>query len=178
MYEQVENSKDKKSKAVANPVAQKKSSMKKDFGFVDNRPETIVQKVLFREENRKVQSRGTEDLNLLGSHESNAIQLSSKTAGGHSMGKSHSKVDGRGKATGHGRKSAEAGENNSEERRRRMIDKLGTQKPRTEAKTRETAKEKKAREQKEQEESTRADKAKGQKMREQERRRNSGFACN
>lgn len=39
MYAQLEKSKENKSRAVANSVAQKKSSVSQDFGFVDNRPE-------------------------------------------------------------------------------------------------------------------------------------------
>jgi len=44
MYEQVEKPKENKSRAVANSVTQKKSNVKQGFGFVDNRPEAIVQK--------------------------------------------------------------------------------------------------------------------------------------
>lgn len=43
MYEQVEKPKENKSRAVANSVAQKKSNVKQDFGFVDNRPEIVAQ---------------------------------------------------------------------------------------------------------------------------------------
>lgn len=39
MYEQVEKPKVNKSRAVANSIAQKKSNVKQEFGFVDNRPE-------------------------------------------------------------------------------------------------------------------------------------------
>jgi hypothetical protein len=38
MYEQIEKPKEKKSIAVANSVAQKKSNVKQGFGFLDNRP--------------------------------------------------------------------------------------------------------------------------------------------
>ena len=44
MHEQVEKSKDNKSMAVANSVAQKKGIGKQGFGFMDNRPESLVQK--------------------------------------------------------------------------------------------------------------------------------------
>lgn len=44
MYAQVEKSKENKSRAVANSVAQKKSNLKQSFGFVDNRPETSLQR--------------------------------------------------------------------------------------------------------------------------------------
>jgi len=43
MYEQVENPKENESRAVANSVGQKKSNVKQGFGFVDNRPESVVQ---------------------------------------------------------------------------------------------------------------------------------------
>lgn len=46
MYEQVKKSKQNKSRAVANAVAQKKSNMKQGFGFVDNRPNTVAHKKL------------------------------------------------------------------------------------------------------------------------------------
>ncbi|MFG6100313.1 hypothetical protein SPB21_34050 [Leptothoe sp. ISB3NOV94-8A] len=44
MYEQVERSKENKSRAVANSVAQRKKNTKQGFGFVDNRPEAIMQR--------------------------------------------------------------------------------------------------------------------------------------
>ena len=44
MYAQMEKTKEDKSKAVANLVAQKKSDVKQGFGFVDNRPEAIQMK--------------------------------------------------------------------------------------------------------------------------------------
>ncbi len=44
MYEQVEKPKDKKSKAVANSITQKTSNVKQSFRFIDNRPDSIVQK--------------------------------------------------------------------------------------------------------------------------------------
>lgn len=43
MYEQLEKSKEHKSRAVYNSVAQKKSRVKQGFGFVDNRSEGISQ---------------------------------------------------------------------------------------------------------------------------------------
>lgn len=46
MYEQVEKPKENKSRASANSVAQKKNSAKQNFGFVDNRPESVVQRKL------------------------------------------------------------------------------------------------------------------------------------
>jgi len=46
MYEQVEKSKEKKSRTVANSVGQKKKNVKQGFGFVDNRPEAIAQRKL------------------------------------------------------------------------------------------------------------------------------------
>ena len=48
MYEQVDKSNENKSRAVANSVAQKKSSVKQGFGFVDNRPEALSLKSLQR----------------------------------------------------------------------------------------------------------------------------------
>jgi hypothetical protein len=42
MYEQVDKSKENKSKAVAHSVAQKKSVMKQGFGFIDNRHEAVT----------------------------------------------------------------------------------------------------------------------------------------
>ena len=44
MYENVDKQKENKSRAAANSVAQKKSTVKQGFGFVDNRPKTIVQR--------------------------------------------------------------------------------------------------------------------------------------
>lgn len=46
MYKQVEKPKGNKSRAVANSVTQKKSNGKQGFGFVDNRPESIIQTIL------------------------------------------------------------------------------------------------------------------------------------
>lgn len=46
MYVQMEKPKENKSRAVANSVAQKKSSVKQGFGIVDNRPESIRQRKL------------------------------------------------------------------------------------------------------------------------------------
>jgi hypothetical protein len=37
MYDQVDKSKENKSKSIANSVTQKKSGVKQGFGFVDNR---------------------------------------------------------------------------------------------------------------------------------------------
>lgn len=44
MYAQKEKPKENESRTIANPVAQKKSNVKQGFGFVDNRPEAIVQR--------------------------------------------------------------------------------------------------------------------------------------
>lgn len=46
MYEQIERSKENKSKAVANSVSQYKSNVKQCFGFVDHRPEAVGQRKL------------------------------------------------------------------------------------------------------------------------------------
>lgn len=46
MYEQVEKSKDNKSRAVANSVGQKKSNVKQGYGFVDNRLVAVTQRKL------------------------------------------------------------------------------------------------------------------------------------
>ena len=46
MYAQIEKSKETKSMAVANSVAQKKSQVKQGFGFLDNRPEVVAQRKL------------------------------------------------------------------------------------------------------------------------------------
>ncbi len=45
MYAQVNKSHENKSRAVANSVAQKKSNVKPGFGFVDNRPEAVAQRI-------------------------------------------------------------------------------------------------------------------------------------
>jgi hypothetical protein len=45
MYEQVEKPKENKSRAVSNSEAQKKSNGKQGFGFLDNRPQSIVLRV-------------------------------------------------------------------------------------------------------------------------------------
>ncbi|MBE0370308.1 hypothetical protein [Pseudoalteromonas aurantia] len=44
MYAQIEKPKGHKGRAVASTVTQKKSNVKQGFGFVDNRPETIIQR--------------------------------------------------------------------------------------------------------------------------------------
>ena len=46
MYEQIEKPKENNSRAVANPVAQKKSNAKQCVGLVDNRFETVKQRKL------------------------------------------------------------------------------------------------------------------------------------
>lgn len=43
MYEQIEKPKENKSRAVANAVSQKRSSVKQGIGFVDNRPGAVAQ---------------------------------------------------------------------------------------------------------------------------------------
>lgn len=48
MYAQKEKSKENRSRAVANSVNQNKNDRKQGFGFVDNRPKTIVQKMKVR----------------------------------------------------------------------------------------------------------------------------------
>ncbi|MPY23405.1 hypothetical protein [Shewanella sp. YLB-07] len=44
MYEQVEKPKENKNRAVANSGTQKKNKVKQGFGFVDNRPDSVVQR--------------------------------------------------------------------------------------------------------------------------------------
>ena len=56
MYEQVNKPKENKSRAIANTVAQKQSNAKQGFGFVDNRPEAMMQ--------RKVQSMKDANVNM------------------------------------------------------------------------------------------------------------------
>ncbi|MBW2569931.1 MAG: hypothetical protein JRE47_11350 [Deltaproteobacteria bacterium] len=51
MYEQVDKSKENKSRAVANSVAQNMRNVKQGFGFVDNRAEAIAQRELIEEVN-------------------------------------------------------------------------------------------------------------------------------
>lgn len=46
MYAQVEKSKENRSRAVANSVTQKKSNVKQEFGFVDNRPNASIQRTI------------------------------------------------------------------------------------------------------------------------------------
>jgi len=46
MYEQVEKTKENKSRSVSRSVAQKKSNVKQGVGFVDNRRETVAQRRL------------------------------------------------------------------------------------------------------------------------------------
>ncbi|SHO56646.1 hypothetical protein [Vibrio quintilis] len=55
MYVQIEKPKDNKSRLVTNSVVQKKSNSKQDFGFVDNRPDAIVQRKLQGMENNNRQ---------------------------------------------------------------------------------------------------------------------------
>ena len=65
MYAQVEKTKENKSRAVANSVAQKKSSVKQGFGFVDNRPEAVVQKKMQNIVNKRSQAKQPNGLNGL-----------------------------------------------------------------------------------------------------------------
>ena len=67
MYAQVEKSKENKSRAVANNVAQKKSNGKQGFGFVDNRIETVAQ--------RNVIQRMPNDYELLKTYEGKKLQV-------------------------------------------------------------------------------------------------------
>ena len=53
MYGRVEKSKEKSSKAVANAVTQKKSNGKQGVGFVDNRPQTTIQRMLTSNNSKK-----------------------------------------------------------------------------------------------------------------------------
>ncbi len=46
MYAQVEKSKENKNRAVANSVSQNKSGGKQDFGFVDNRKQSVAQRAV------------------------------------------------------------------------------------------------------------------------------------
>lgn len=46
MYEQIEKSKNTKSRAISNSIAQRKTKRKHSVGFVNNRPETIMQKMI------------------------------------------------------------------------------------------------------------------------------------
>jgi hypothetical protein len=46
MYAHIEKTKENKSRAAANNVAQQKDNVKQGFGFVDNRPETVAQRKL------------------------------------------------------------------------------------------------------------------------------------
>lgn len=77
MYEQVEKSKEntasadwRKSRSVANSVAQKKSNIKQGFGFVDNRPKTIVQRKLqematdYSERNFQIEGKNINTVNM------------------------------------------------------------------------------------------------------------------
>jgi hypothetical protein len=58
MYEQVENPKENKSRAVANFVTQKKGNGRQGFGFVDNRPECVVQRKHQEHNRSNFESRG------------------------------------------------------------------------------------------------------------------------
>lgn len=56
MYAQVEKPKENKSRSVANSVGQKKNNMKQGLGFVDNRPEAMLQRKLQERINRNSQT--------------------------------------------------------------------------------------------------------------------------
>ena len=64
MYEQIEKPKENKSRAVANSVTQKKSAGKQGFGFVDNRPQTIVQRNIQEKANNFPQANQSETIQL------------------------------------------------------------------------------------------------------------------
>lgn len=68
MYVQVEKPKENKSRAIANSVAQKKSSEKQGFGFVDNRPETVAQKKLQQVVSNRRQAKHTPQLQAMESN--------------------------------------------------------------------------------------------------------------
>ena len=59
MYEQIENPKENKNRAVANFVGQKKSNAKQKFGFVDNRPQLDIRSRGETEANRGQEVSGT-----------------------------------------------------------------------------------------------------------------------
>jgi hypothetical protein len=65
MYDQVEKSKENKSRAVANSVAQKKSKVKQGFGFVDNRPEAVAQRKLQEVANNNQHAKQVAQLQLM-----------------------------------------------------------------------------------------------------------------
>ncbi len=83
MYAQVEKPKENKSRAVADSVAQKKSTVKQSFGFVDNRHEAIAQ--------RKHQEMANNNSNALKS-----TQLQVKADNGFNVGKRYIKTYGDG----------------------------------------------------------------------------------
>ncbi|WP_440056296.1 hypothetical protein ACSLBF_19500 (plasmid) [Pseudoalteromonas sp. T1lg65] len=67
MYTQVDKSKEHKSRAVANSVAQNKSSDKQGFGFVDNRLSAISQRKVGKIFNSYIHDNQTLQLHSLGS---------------------------------------------------------------------------------------------------------------
>lgn len=75
MYAQVEKPKENKSRAVANSVAQKKNSVKQGFGFVDNRPEALVQRKLLQKTANSTKISG---INKLSASNSDIVQRISK----------------------------------------------------------------------------------------------------
>lgn len=76
MYAQKEKQKENKSRAVANSVAQKKSSMKQGFGIVDNQPEGIAQRKLQGMANTSFQVKHTTPLQA--EADQNVMQLQTK----------------------------------------------------------------------------------------------------
>ena len=74
MYAQVEKPKENKRRVVANSVAQKKSSDKQGFGFIDNRPEAVAQKKLQEMANSSPQAKQVTQLQV----HSNVIQLAGR----------------------------------------------------------------------------------------------------
>lgn len=67
MYAQVEKPKDNKSRAIANNLAQKRSTVKQGFGFVDNRPEAITKR-----EFREIKNNSSQTIKTINT--SNSIQ--------------------------------------------------------------------------------------------------------
>ncbi len=65
MYAQVEKPKENKSRAVANSVAQKKNTVKPGFGFVNNRPEAVVQRTLQERANNSLQTKQASQLQAM-----------------------------------------------------------------------------------------------------------------
>ncbi|GEM_PF-6969716 len=76
MYEQVEKPKENKSRAVANSIVQEKNYEKQGVGFVDNRPEAILQRKKQRMTNGTSQvMRNLPDISLADITGANALQM-------------------------------------------------------------------------------------------------------